>query len=191
MTTSRRIPIARILSLTIIVAMTGCGAGSSSQDAAETAIATSSTASRTTDEGVYIAYMEEDYLLRESATAGAGELPLGLEPSIHWYAQYSSGPPSFDKWVRVSGHLISAAMLSKQPGIPADRQERQAGDWKVLAAASSPDDPHGASTVLIEIEEDYTILVLSYELDIDSLVEWTSNTSLVTKVEWSEATAPS
>lgn len=58
------------------------------------------------------------------------------------------------------------------------------GSHDGMAGTSS--DPIGPSVVLFSVRANYSVLVLSYELPVEDLLEWSDHLKIVTEPEWTE-----
>ncbi len=106
------------------------------------------------------------------------------EPSLDWYAEHVNDP-DFTELVTVSGHAVPLEDLRNEPLMSLwNFQAATAGEWAVLAAPNPQSDPNGPAIVIFEAGGEYSFQVLSYELDVDSLVDWAAGLEPLSENEW-------
>ena len=102
------------------------------------------------------------------------------EPTLDWYAEHERfRDPSHSQAVRLSGHHVPIAQLeSSLTGL----KLRSRPVRGVQARAGSA--PGGPQIVLLPVSPRYTVMVLSYELNIEELIEWTKALRAVDEAGW-------
>ncbi len=178
-----RFSAALALALTI---QSGCSDNRPSTDAATDtteASADNQPASGTT----YVAHSPaaDGWQLQEAINLPPDDSRADLgEPSLDWYAEYVNDPNSTEL-VTVSGHAVGLEDLRNEPLMSLwDFQPETAGEWAVLAAPTPPEDPNGPAIVIFEAGGEYSFQVLSYELGVDRLLDWTADIEPLSEDEW-------
>lgn|GEM_PF-4942334 len=113
-----------------------------------------------------------------------------VEPSLDWYSDFERFTPSSDGQsgegvsLRISGHNVGIDDLRGQlPGI--ELQEHGEGDTGLLVGSGRDGGP--SSVVAKPVSDTYTLLLLSYGLDVDDLVRVTSEIRPACEQEWVDA----
>lgn len=118
-----------------------------------------------------------------------GGLMEGVEPSLDWYGEYERFIPSADGdsvegvSLRLSGH--HAALDEHQDELRGfDPKEREIDGRRAFAGIG----PDGApSIVTMAVADDYTLMLLSYGLELEELMDIASAVEWVCQPAWVEA----
>ena len=136
----------------------------------------------TTPQGsVYVVPETEGWTLREARKPATDDSVVAkVEPGLDWYAEYESYPdPDRPRRVRLSGHDVSIADLERSlAGF--DLHTRDVGRFEARVGAG----PDGPRVVLLPVADDYTVVNLSYELDVEQLVQWSTSLRMVDEAGW-------
>jgi hypothetical protein len=167
------------VALVVLASLVGFGCG----DAGSGSAGVTTTSAGPAD-AVYLARPDDQWKLKEAYNPlPENALTRGVEPSLDWYAEYDAPPPNSPRRVRLSGHSGDmdqvAAELKGFAFEPA-----MVGSYDGMAGMSS--DPIGPSVVVFGVRANYSVLVLSYELPVEGLLEWSDDLKIVTESEWTE-----
>lgn len=142
------------------------------------------------DAGPYFLYENPDWESRDGADYAAGLGPLEeIEPSLDWSFEYERFTPSPDGAavegvsLRLSGHY--AALVTQQDELPGfQTDDAEIADRRAYTGVS----PEGEPTVVgLDVADDYTLMLLSYGLPLDDLVEIAASVNRVCQRDWIEA----
>ena len=127
------------------------------------------------------------YLLGDEWTIAAAndpDEPIAVEPTLDWYAEYDRDVAGSPAHVRLSGHTTSLyALGSELPGFelePITVLDRS-------GVAGVGDEDTGPAVVAYSVEPGYLIMLLSYELTVDELVELANDLQPVSAGEFADA----
>ncbi len=120
---------------------------------------------------------------RQGEARNPATAPNPVEASLDWYAEYERFPdPTRSEHVRVSGHAASTTVL-QQTELRGFRFARVDGERWPATHARSPDTA-GPTVILFSVATDFTLMVLSYQLDLESLLEWSRSLEPVSEAAW-------
>lgn len=137
--------------------------------------------------GPYFLYEDPDWEFRGATDYAADVRPLeAAEPGLDWTAEYERLTPSSDgatvegASLRLSGHEVDLATLRRElPGFRTD--EADVAGRPAYTGVS----PEGAPTLVgLAIDPGYTVMLLSYGLDLDELVRIAESVEQVCQPEW-------
>lgn len=110
------------------------------------------------------------------------------ERTLDWYAEYerslsgSTAGQTIGQSVRLSGHDAARATVQQElKGFTFSEQTTVRG-WKATPGRGAD----GPSIVLLEVESNYTLVTLSYQLSADDLLTWSRSLERVSESEWVE-----
>ena len=134
----------------------------------------------------FVLFEDADWTFREAVDypEDSGAWP---EPGLDWYSEFERFTPLSDGAVegvslRVSGHELGIDDLRDQ--LPGIELEDHGGNAQLLTGSGIDGQP---SVVAKPVSDSYTLLLLSYELDVEELVQVISETRPVCQQEWVEA----
>ena len=138
----------------------------------------------------YFVFAAPDWEFREAVDYPDDLGPLeAVEPTLDWFAEHERLTPSADGQtvegvsLRLSGHDAS---LDEQRSelVGADLRDQQIGGTRALAGIG----PDGAPTVVtMAVADDYTLMLLSYGLDLEELIQIAADVQPACEQEWIEA----
>lgn len=179
----RRAPLTLML-IAVLIASCGGGDGADEVEAAATNCADDGGA------GPYFLYERDGWEFRGGADYPADADPLArVEPSLDWFVEYerftraSSDATVEGVSLRLSGHEIA---------IDDQREElvgfRTEGAEIAGRSAYTGVSPEGEPTVVgMAVDDAYTIMLLSYGLGLDELIEAASHIEQACQAAWIEA----
>lgn len=129
----------------------------------------------------YLIRPRDQWTLKEAIDPPPGSLATKAEPSLDWYAEYEKSSTNESQQVRVSGHAadidtVRARLMGFQ------LKPTTVGTRPALAGTST--DPAGPSVVLFSMNTTYTAMVLSYELNVEDLINWAATLTPATQAQW-------
>lgn len=142
--------------------------------------------------GPYFLYEHPDWEFRSGADYPADAGPLQrVEPSLDWFVEYERFTPSSEGAtiegvsLRLSGHEADLATQREELlGFQTDEAE---SSGRSAYTGVSPD---GKPTVIgVEVDAGYTVMLLSYGLGVDELVEIAAAIEQVCQQAWVDAGA--
>ena len=133
---------------------------------------------------IYLAQSDDRWTLKEAYNPlPENALTRGVEPSLDWYAEYEAPPANSPRRVRLSGHAGDMDQVAAELKGFALKPAR-VGSYDGMAGTSS--DPIGPSVVVFGVGRNYSALVLSYELPVEDLLEWSAHLKIATESQWTE-----
>ncbi len=130
---------------------------------------------------IYFVCEARGWTLRQARNPAADDpVSSKVEPTLDWYAEYERySAPNHSESVRVSGHDVSIAELEKTlAGF--ELRTRDAAKYEARVGSG----PDGPRVVLLPVAGDYTVLTLSYELDLRELIQWSTSLRAVDEADW-------
>lgn len=155
--------------------ISGCGSGSTRQRP--------STVAPDASGSIYVIRATTDnWRLREARNPTPNSLSSIAEPSLDWFAEYERFTDAHhSERVRLSGHGIASAGLEST--FAAFTFERRTGmRWPAIEGTSSA--PTEPTLLLLEVVSNYTVMVLSYELHPEALLQWSRQLLPATESAW-------
>lgn len=140
--------------------------------------------------GPYFLYEEDGWDFRSGADYPPDSSPLErVEPSLDWFVEYERFSPSPDGGT-VEG--VSLRLSGHGTGIDDQREELlgfQSEEAEIAGrAAYTGASPEGEPTAVgIAVDDDYTVMLLSYGLDMEELTETASRIEQACQARWIEA----
>lgn len=165
-------------------------AGCSGGDDAVRGVTAGSTCENDGDAGPYFLVGNRDWRFKEAIDYPEdGALSGGSEPSLDWYAEYERFTPPADDGsfegvsLRMSGHHAALdEHLDELRGF--DPTEREIDGTRAFVGTG----PDGAPTVVtVAVVDDYTLMLLSYGLDLEELTDAAAVVERVCQPAWVEA----
>jgi len=110
-----------------------------------------------------------------------------IEPGLDWYSEFERIEPAADGAssegvsLRISGHSIGLAEFRREMPGGDEFQERHGEDGLTLLIPSTDVEP---SVLVRSVTDDYTLMLLSYGLDLDELTEVAAATRPACEQEW-------
>jgi hypothetical protein len=173
---------ARLLLALVVLGLVGIGCSDDGDGSGDRS------GSTRTGRGAYVLLRDPAWRLQEAIRPGADEPMVRLErPPMTWYAEYVRSPtPSESQMVRVSGHGADATQARAElEAVGFAFNSVPVASWHAVGG-SAPDDP-GSPTILILDNGRASVLVLSYELDLDELAAFAGHLDPVDEAAWVEA----
>jgi hypothetical protein len=169
-----------VISIVVVtLAIGACG------DEADHVASTSSTACGSGDR--YFVFQDSAWELKEAVDYPDDLGPLAsTEPDLDWYAESERFVPLADSSIiegqnlRLSGHESGLDDHAAQL-LGADLSETQVGERRALVGTGADGKP---ALLTIEVGPDYTLMLLSYELDPAELVDAAARLDAVCQAEW-------
>lgn len=140
--------------------------------------------------GPYFLFDHHDWQFLEAIDYPKDGGPLErVEPSLDWYAEYERSTPSTNgvsvegDSLRLSGH--HTALDDHRDELRGfDPEEREIGAVRAFAGIG----PDGAPTVVtMAVADDYTLMLLSYGLELEELTDTASAVERVCQSAWMDA----
>jgi hypothetical protein len=166
-----------VTTLIVLTFLTGCSESSDAERAAPPARRVSEYAVLTSDA----------WTLQEAIDPPPDDPIAGVErPPLEWYSEYVRTVGNESQMVRLSGHQArldetQAELESLGFGFADVAVE----GWSAVGG-SAPGDPSGPAIILLDGDE-ATLMLLSYELDLDELVGTATGIEPVSKAAWVDA----
>jgi hypothetical protein len=171
--------VALSLAIVLVGAIAGCG------DDGE---ATEVTGTTGVEEDVAYALAEVDgWATGEHLDPDAAATPsLPGDPAMDWYSSYvrlvATDDITTSSSVRVSGHALEMTALAEAlPG----RTFEPASVGSFEARFGEPPAETEPAVILLALDEESALMVLSYELRLDELASWAEQLRVVSDEEWS------
>lgn len=143
------------------------------------------------DCGRFVVFDEPAWELLEAIDypEDVGALGVG-EPGLDWYSEFQRVEPAAADGsaegvsLRISGHTVGLAEF-RRGMIGGDAlQERQGAEGPTLVSPGTDVEP---SVLARSVTDEYTLMLLSYGLDLDELTEVASGTHPACEQEWLDA----
>lgn len=179
----------QLLSLLVVAGMllAACGGEDGADEVAVGASAGDAPCPEDEDSGPYFLYEGDGWEFRSGTDYPPDDGPLArVETSLDWFAEHERFTPSTDGAtvegvsLRLSGH--EADVAGQRNELQGFRTEDAEVDGHSAYTGVSPD---GEPTVVgVAIGDGYTVMLLSYGLDVDELVEVASSIEQVCQEAW-------
>lgn len=165
------------VALVVLASLAGVGCG----DAGSGSAGVTTTSAGPAD-AVYLARPDDEWNLKEAYNPlPENTLTRSVEPSLDWYAEYEAPPANSPRRVRLSGHSGDMDQVAAElKGFTLE--PAMVGSYDGMAGVSS--DPIGPSVLVFGVRANYSVLVLSYELPVEDLLEWSDDLKMATESEW-------
>jgi hypothetical protein len=135
----------------------------------------------------YALLSDDAWVLQEAVDPPADDPISSIErPPLDWYAEYVRSSPTESQMVRLSGHRTTfddARTELEDVGFAFDVIEV---DGRRSVGGSAAGDPAGPAVVLLETGST-SLMVLSYELEVDDLAELADAIEAVDETTWVNA----
>ena len=165
-----------------LIAITLTVAACSSDDAAPTASAGESAPAGS----AYAVLTNDSWRLQEAVEPSDGSPAFSIErPPLAWYAEYVSESANASAMIRLSGHgatFLDTESALEELGFALDRVPLN--DWNAVGG-SAPDDTASPAILLLE-NGSTTLMMLSYEIDLDGLATLANEVGGVDQSTWTE-----
>jgi len=140
----------------------------------------------TTSASHFMVLQDGGWTLRQAVKpAGVTGAQAGIEPSLDWWSEYERAVAADGGAIEASGVRISGHRLALQdhggelPGFQGSDGEI---DGRPARIGTGPDGP--PAVITMAVEDDYTVMVLSYELSVDELTEVAEQLEIVSESDW-------
>jgi hypothetical protein len=137
-------------------------------------------------ESEYAVLVSDSWRLQEAVEPSEGSPLTSIErPPLAWYAEYVSLSANASAMIRLSRHRASLAdtvLVLEDVGFVLDQVSLN--DWNAVGG-SAPADPASPAILLLE-NGSTTLMMLSYEIDLDGLAPLANEVARVDQSTWIE-----
>lgn len=111
------------------------------------------------------------------------------DPGLDWYSEFEKVEPALDgsaegTSLRISGHAVGLTEFRREFISDATLEEREGADGLTLVSPANEVEP---SVLVRSVSDDYTLMLLSYGLELDELTEVAAATRPVCEKAWLDA----